>query len=373
MPSRNKQKQGKQNRRLELSSKTPVSLAVVPAKRPRPKNNGNGFNIIRDAWMATLVNPWSVHGVRIPDEITTPSATCSFRQRITVTPVADGTNYAAAFTFVPTLVGSYRQSTAYNASTGTFTMGSTNDIQGYSAFSQFCRQYRVVSAGFAVTSTTAMATNQGRNLCAFYAGADHLGAPFLSSMTTGALLIGENSADSPLNAQQVCSITWLPSDRSTYSYHTVDGSVNNTVNASNYYNPGMCAWAATGIASSASFEVTLCINIEYVPSSNVASFITQLPSRYDVMAMERALNSSLLSRIFGSATPEDVHTNTASSASGFSSVAGMLLSNFGNGVGDVLRPYAAAFGRAATHASLGYVTHRLNRLSLSRQLQGITG
>jgi len=361
----------KQNKRSSKNN----SQSQKKANRNSPKtNNLPKLDLKRDGWLATLANPWSVHGVRIPDDITYPSATCSFRDKFTITPVAsssDATKFGVAIQWIPTIFQGVTKYTGYNSTTGVYSTPVTTNTNGYTQFSTLSRAYRIVSAGFAVTSTTAMAANQGRYLCASYPGNDHIGPPFTATINDASLLVAENSSDSPLNQQSICSIHWSPSDATNYQYHSTGSSAYDAggPDTKDFYNPGALLWAVNGVDAKASFEVTTIINIEYQPTSNYIGFVMSMPSFYSVAAMQRALNSPLIARTFGSASPEDVMTTSASDNFGLSNVAGQLLTNFGSGVSSVLAPYSYSFGRALTYGGLNYMS---NRLSLSRQLQGIS-
>lgn len=348
------------------------------SKKSNPNKGTNKLSVskfdpVRDAWLATLVDPWGVHGVRIPDQITTPSCTASLRYRTTIRPIADGVtgNYAAAFCFFPTIHNGLATGNAYNSTTGTITLGPYFDFTGYGTLSNLSRDYRVVSAGLAVYSTTAMATNQGRNLCAFYQGSDHLVGVDLTTVTAANQLNAENSEDSPINNQMVCSIAWRPSDISTYEYHDNASTAGGTPENGTFYNPGQLVWYADGIASTSSFEVSCVINVEYVPNQNSVSFLLTLPSRYDVQAMQRALNSSVIARIFGSASPESVMVTSPSNNLGLTTALGSLMSSFGSGAKDALGRFAENIGRSLAGQSLRSLVRQGNSMPVYSSLLGI--
>lgn len=348
------------------------------SSKPNPNKGVNKllqskFDPTRDAWLATLVDPWGVHGVRIPDQITTPSCTASLRYRTTLRPLQDGStgNYAIAFTFIPTVHNGLATSNAYNSTTGVITLGPFFDFTGYGTFSNLSRDYRVVSAGLAVYSTTAMAQNRGRNLCAFYQGTDHLQVPDLTTVSAGDQLNAENSEDSPLNKEMVCSITWRPSDVSSYEYHANASTAGGTPETGTFYNPGQLVWFADGLDSSASFEVSAVLNVEYVPNQNSISFLLTLPSRYDVQAMQRALNSSVIARIFGSATPESVMITSPSNNLGLTTAMGSFISSFGSGAKDALSRFADEIGRSLASRSLRTLVRQSNSMPVYSSLLGL--
>lgn len=374
--NRKAQKGGKKNK--NTPSNTTIVVNKVNKSKPVPR-----LNFTRDAWLATLIDPWGVHGVRIPDETVSPSATASIRVRFSVAAVQNTTatgKYAASVYFNPCIRNAYMVATGYDASNGSVSYPTPQtvrqDMPGYDTLKNLARSYRVVSAGFAVYSSTAMAQNQGRHSCAFYPGNDNSPIPFATTFfpTVGGVQLSENSEVSALNQQMVCSVVWIPSDRTNYQYHLPGSSPIGPTEAAPqpFYNCGTILWISDGLSSAATFEVSLVVNIEYLPNQNSVSFISQMPSRYDVLAMERALNSSLLSKIFGTAEPEQIMTSTASSDLGWASVAGQLASNFGHGVTDFLQPYSRSFGRAVARASLGYIASRSSRtLPIYRGLMGV--
>lgn len=351
---------------------------ATPARKGRKREVPGQVNLIQDAWLGSLSDPWSVHGVRIPDEIVAPSCTASFRQRFTVQAIQDGSTgkYAAAVSFIPTVLNSFKTSTTYNSATGSLGFGASVSFDGYPSLVNLGRNYRVVSAGLAVYSTTAMAQNQGRNLCAFYPGNDRTQPGWTSTVLVSGMLIAENSEDSPINEQMVCSTVWVPSDRDNYRYHRIDSDTSTaTIGSATYYNPGQCVWVADGISSSASFEVCVVLNIEFQPLLNSVSFIPIFPSFYNQKAMERALNSRLISSMFGTATPESIMVTQGSNNLGLSALAGQLLSNFGSGAAEFLTPFATQMGRAAASVGIQAAMSGLRSRTMPayRSLLGVNG
>jgi len=219
-----------------------------------------------------------------------------------------------------------------------------------------------VSAGLAIYGTNAMAKNQGRNLCAFYPGGDNLPAPLTTSVAAATLLVAENSDDTPLNQQMICSICWVPSDISNYRYHPNNSNALGTPGAATFYNPGTLVWMADGLDSSASFEVVVCLNIEYLPTSNAISFTNVLPSYFNQRAMERALNSQLTSRMFHTGDPESIMETSANNNLGLSNFVGSLFSTFGAGAQSVIKPITFKLGQAAAFAGVNRLGKNIAKL-----------
>lgn len=355
MNNRGNNKRNSRSKNRNQVSRTPeviVNNNVRPSIRRKPRGTSRGsINLVEDAWAASLLDPWSIHGVRIPDEVIAPSSTTTLRQRFTLSPTVSsgaggGTMYGACVSFVPTAYNCWRTQTGYDHITGAFTMGGVNSFSGYTPLLTIARSIRIVSAGIAIFSTTAMSANQGREICVYYPGNDRTAVATTTSISVPSMLTGENSKDSALNEQEVCSMIWTPSDRDNYRYHDVDSASSYTTGAAKYYYPGQFIWAADGLSSSASFEVSLVLNLEYQPLQNYSSFVLSMPSIYNVSAMERALNIVSRSTMFNTANPESIHTSTGNTEFGLSTFAGSLLSSFGGGAASVLAPVASQFGKS---------------------------
>lgn len=361
------------NKKVRPSQKSVTTVAVVTkgqaaTGRPKKKRGGGGeLNLIRDGYLATLVNPFGVHGMRIPDIITAPSAVCTLRYRTTITAVKHSTKdiYAAGFVFTPTIKNGLQGIASYSGVADTIFFGGAVSFSQTTTLNNLCREYRVVSAGLGVFNTTAMASNQGRNICAFYPGSDTLGVTIGTDTTTANLLQSENVEDSPLNANMVCSLVWSPSDPSNFEYHSPGAfAAGNTSFGPLYYNPGQLVWVADGVSSTASFEVICTVNVEFQPNTNAIDFFPTLPSRYDVGALMNAMNSPLVTRRFGTVQPQDIMVTQSSNNFGLSSIAGQLLNNFGNGARDVLLPVARRLGSSLAYAAtLGAMNHLRRRNS----------
>ena len=322
-------------------------------KKPRPKFHERynhkklKFNPTLDSYSATLANPFGVHGVRIPDDVTHPSCVATLRFRTTVTAVQDGSTgkYAAGAIFSPTVTSPGGLINTYNSTTNTVT---TNPWQwpDVSAMANMTRKFRVVSAGMGVVSTTAMAANQGRNMCCYFPGADTCQAIVFNSMIVQNVLNAEIAEDKPVNAETVCAIKWSPTDKSNTEYHGPNAQFGGTVGTVNYYNPGQLVWLADGISASASFELLFILNIEFIPVSNTISFLPVLPSFYSAEAMQRALNSPAVARTFTAIAPEDVMVSDMTNNLGVSAFLGQMISYFGTGATQVLSQASFKLGQA---------------------------
>lgn len=361
-----------------VTTKTTASKTSKPSpkKKKGKKKDKNGAkqaltDLATSGWAATLLDPFGVHGIRVPDDVVTPSSVASFRERITVTPVYDASSgkYCAGVNFYGTLRTAYQTLATYTASSGALSWNPLVDMTGYSTLSTMARRYRVVSYGMAVYATTAMALNQGMNICAFIPGTDKA-AP-ITPASVSALQVVENVDVKPLNIQQICSICYVPTDRSNYDYHSVDSSSGTTVGGLSYYNPGSLHWVAPDVDPKASFQVVLAYNIEFLPNSSVMSFVNALASTYNLDAMQMALNSSLVRNVFHSVDPESVTATQPSNDIGLQTTIGSLFSSFGGGVASMANPILHRAGQAIAYAGMNRLANWISPQRNYAAIQGI--
>ena len=335
-------------------------LPLFPNRPPRPPR-GPTFDFQRDGYLGTLVDPFGIHGVKIPDEITNPSGVITLRFRGTLNALQDSAipgSYAQSIRFTPTIAQAFAVGSTFTS--GNLTYGTNNDFPDAAVISGFARQYRTVSAGLAIQQTNAMSANQGRNLCAYFPGNDRFPVSVSGSVTAAGVLNAEIASDSPVNNQSVCNIKWHPTDTDNYRYHGILNASSGVVGSAGYTNPGQLLWFADGLAANATFEYLVVLNLEFLPSRNTFCITPILPSLYNVKAMERALNSPLAQTSFGVLNPDSIRQSDNSNAWSVSTSAGQLLTNFGGGVQSVLAPYMAKMGAALTMAGLGAMHRRLN-------------
>lgn len=352
-------------------------------KKPHKKNRQKSISpeLLADAaWAATLRDPMSVHGVRIPDEITAPSAVVPLNFRFAMNSVQDGAtgNYGCGLIWAPTVNNCLRTITTYTLSTTnpTVTCGAPQSFPGYSTFNGLSRGYRVVSAGMAIYSTTAFASNQGKNLCVFYPGNDKTPIPISTFQTVNQTYVAENFDDMPINMKLCCSAVWRPTDRDNYNYHLNNADCMTTAaGTTGYYFPGIFSWMAVGVASTASFEVRLTLNIEYLPNTSTIGFIPFATSRYSAKAMENALNiTSPGSTYFGTIDAESAMITESSNNLGWDSILYQAAIDFGSGLKGAVTPYIQTIARTAGYALGNRAMRSLhnNGPSLRRALTGVT-
>jgi len=346
-----------------------VNQAPKSKSKSRTRSTNHVESYARDGYLATLVDPFGVHGMRIPDEVTNPSGVVSLRMRGTLEAIQDGTTgrYAQSIVFTPTLTNGIKFASTYSGTNITY--ASAINFPDRDLVAGFARQYRVVSAGLAIMQTNAMAANQGRNLCAFYPANDRLAPVILTTANSFGFLNAEITEDKPVNSQQVCAIRWHPSDRDNYRYHTVISSNAVSVGVADYNNPGQLGWFADGIAPTATFEYVIVLNIEFLPIRNTFSLCPIIPSFYDPLALAKALNHPKAQNSFGVVDPTTVMQSDNSNSWSYSSLAGELLTNFGSGGRDVLLHATRRMGQALAYAGFRQVMRNRGQNPIS----GVTG
>lgn len=345
---------GPQNRRPKQTVTTVTTVSKKPKSNsnPRPRIVRNEKDLLRYLWCASLINPFTISGARIPDQLVSNTSTMQLKDRFSVTPLQDGTtgNYACGVQFIPTILQSYALATGYSNSTaaGTITFpaaGSFTSFTQNGTANTVIGDYRIVSAGLAVYATTAMATNQGHNLCVFEPSSDRKQLAVGGVVQLNQLNNYPYTSDSPVNLQKICSISWVPSDESNYDYHL--GTVTPTgATFSTIYMPGKLSWYAVGIASTASFICEVVANYEYHPTSGAINIVNTSPSIYDSKAMEYALNHPVNRNTFHHVPADAVYSSTGgSNSSGINSILTNAMSSFGNQLYPALQKFTGYIGR----------------------------
>jgi len=350
---------------------------VVKPRKSRRKNkkksnkmsNSNIFSVARFLWTASLKNPFSISGARIPDALVAQTATMQLKERFIVNAVQDGTtgNYGAGVQFVPTLLNAWALATNYTSGAApvltfpaatAFTSPSQNAVA-----TGLIGDYRVVSAGLAVFATTAMAQNQGHNICVFEPGSDRRQTPVGGAVTLNAVQQYPFMSDSPVNLQKVCSISWVPTDENNYEFHLPTCTPTGSTFA-NIYMPGKLAWYSTGLSASASFQVELVWNFEYHPNTAAINLVNTIPSIYDPVAMQHALNDSIVSNMFHHIPGEEIYTQVGSSTNfGLSSLLYSAMASYGNNLTPALTGAASFLGKTLAYKTMQAGSSYMNTMS----------
>lgn len=330
----------KGNKNKNTSKSSNGTTVVVQQQRP-PKSsrrpNSRSINPFRHYWLASLINPFTNGGARIPDNLVSPTATATLRQRFTVNPVLDSVlagTYNAGIQFIPTIATSYGVATASANNVLTFpNFSSFTTFSQSSVVSPLMTDYRITSAGLAIYSTTAFAVNQGHNICGYVPGNDRIGTAgsiWGGNQNINTALAYANISDVPVNTQKVCSISWVPSDETNYAFHSSNSSYGGATMNTTYY-PGGMFWYGTGLSQTASYQAEVVLNIEYHPTNSTVSLVNTSPSYADQIAMQTALNHPIVSNMFHHIPPEAVYeTISGSTVKAPGSYLQSVLADFGN-------------------------------------------
>lgn len=363
----NKSKSSKRTKNVSAKNVS-FQVAVQPrSSPPKKKKKGRGpqsaslSKLSRFGWTASLIDPFGVSGYRIPDAKTAATATAQLRDRITVACIQSASTgqYGAGFMFRPSIANSYSPCTVYTVGTGTFffaTAGGYTDFSQRATINALMSDYRVVSAGFNVFSTANFVDNQGRIACAFWPSNTQT-VPYGSSsgsVTMASTLTAPNMSDSPMNAQKFCSVTWVPSDVTNYNFNLPPANPDAAGSTNLNNNVGALYFVADGLQQSISFEIEIVINIEYHPVSSAISLVNPRPSRYDVVAMEQALNHPIISNMFHHVPEDSIMTNTAGANS---PAASSWIADIGSGFKGALDQHAYAVGRALGNFGANYASN----------------
>jgi hypothetical protein len=340
-----------------------VSAAPKPAKKK--KNSGgsrrkpNLSSLARYGWAASLIDPFTVSGFRIPDEKVYSTCTAQLRDRITVTAKLDtaSTAYGAGFIFRPSGQNSYSPALTYVQSTGIYTFpaaGAYTNFFSVGVVNSLASSYRVTSAGLSVFSTANFTDNQGRICCSFVPGNNTTVAygSTTASIKMSDTLQQPNLSDTPINRQKYCSITWVPSDRTNYEFRPLGSNPDSSPGSYQNNNIGSLYFLADGLNQPVTFEVEVVLNIEYIPQSAAISVVNPQPSVFDTQAMEYALNHPVVSNMFHHISEDSATTNFSGNLS--TSTATSTIADYGAGIWDTVSRGAYAIGDTLGKFSKGY-------------------
>lgn len=252
-------------------------------------------------YTATLLDPFSIRGVRIPDQNTMPSSVVSYTYRVDLTPViqsgqgSDPTQaaFAVSFRLRPRAGIVYSQPTVSTYTGDSLTMGAVPepDLNLYGLGTNLISQFRVVSAGLAVYSNAPSLQNKGK----FYVGFTPPGKEDVnikSSAVVGfADLINTPYVKTcPVSKGMVCSVNYRPATEDAFEYQPWAVLLIGPVAEQNRYPFGTLFACGAGLAAGSPITVTYTVNYEYLPLLGTTQFIPTEPSTYSVRAIEQAAN-----------------------------------------------------------------------------------
>lgn len=248
------------------------------------------------AYLKTILDPVNVVGVKIPDEVTTPSYTVqTLTKFILTTNSGAGGNIGAGFWRI---VGSTLGATGYATLAASATAQQYGPAVAVASpwaiqFVSQCASYRLVSAKATMTYLGAPNNVSGRFLLAFVSPysllATTAGNVALSGVGAGQnLLQNDKLVDVPAS-KLYAEARYVPLDPLAASYETSGSNAFNTqrAGAATY---GQFIGILDGAPTGQSIEVNIWENYECIPQTSLVNLVEPTPSLSDPMEMAAAAN-----------------------------------------------------------------------------------
>jgi len=254
-------------------------------------------------YFQSLLAPWKVQGVKIPDAITTPSFCIQQEQRLSLSQIVDATGNDVVG--VAIILGSegtmkdYYQITA--SSGGTWTWTAQPSWASSSDISAVASALRVVSAGCTITGDFSQNANGGRFITAFVPGGAAGGSNiyyngsawvFTQTATSSNLLKLPFISTIPAN-KGFAEIRYIPTDPLSLTY-TSPAAVPYRSNNSPLYGAFLLLCEGLTKGAAANFEVTFYQNLECLPLSSQTSLSEPRASLSDPIEMAVVSNAVAL-------------------------------------------------------------------------------
>lgn len=334
--------------------KTNKTVVIIPKPQTPVQNKGNKkkrnkrkerkaanlkYNFARDNapyYALSLVDPWRYRRARIPDQLTTPSCTTSLIFKTTLTAVQASAplvsaGYCASIALVPALFASgSAQNNIFFAAAG----GGVNNWNLAAGGGQFSNvatllaasnAVRVVSASVAMWNSSSMANNAG--YCSPWSipsgGYNSLFSTNFGNVTASTIANLAFSTKKPMQQGCVCAVNYLPADFVDYTY------MQNT-SATWPLSLGVIGATCFGIPANATIEAAVIMNVEFIPNSNYSVLLNPRNSKYDVKAMEFALNNISEDRRFFTSPLDMFNATTAPSDAEDASIWDSVVQHVGN-------------------------------------------
>jgi hypothetical protein len=308
-------KTGRRTRRIKKNVQNSVDRAALreitrsirPAKQSIPSMK-KLCSTAGARYIGTLVDPWAVKNVRIPDELTYPSATLPLVLKTTINPVSDGAGgWASGLAISPEVLfksdgtvqgGIFTLHTATPAGQVYYSTAATDVLffPQQLALPTVLSTFRVVSCGIAGWSSASMMNNQGWCTAFAISCGGLADAPFLLDPATGFnahdIQSLAYSNKKPMQNNCVCAVNYWPDASSQYDYKPRKfdflGETNRPhISLQGLYLGGLPNGMSAPVVP---LELTIVLNIEYRVNPVFTSIVTTRSSTYCVNAMEAALN-----------------------------------------------------------------------------------
>lgn len=224
-------------------------------------------------YLNTILNPFGVNGVRIPDMVTFPSVTFQTIDRVTTAVTAGGT-FGVAIQF-GTPSAAIQLNTGASTSVA-LTWAAGTALSGYTTMNATYDRVRIVSAGVAIKYMGTPLSAQGRVLCNFVPG--NTGA-VLPGTSVNAIL-ARPYVETVIAAKAYAQVVYFPLDPSCFNYQAPSAS----------WACGYGILVGDGMTAAATVEATIVINWEATPQLGTLSFLQPMPSRSDPLEFAHANN-----------------------------------------------------------------------------------
>lgn len=282
-----------------------------------------GYNTL--SYAATLLDPWGVRGVKIPDRLTKPSFTAYSVVQLKLTAVAIlGGGYECAAVFAPTRCNTAGATSSVAigvaGTSGTLSFTNTSDYPNLTLLAAAAAGgIRPVSAGIAVVPRMNSNLTDGDITC-FQTESLLFGSNVLYSTQVANLAVAKTC---PVRSGEVCSITYYPTVLANQDYFNPQAANSGVAQIQ------LGVWM-TNLVAGSTFDVTIIVNWEGVTAqtgSVTANGVMDIsPSRYSMKALEIAANLTPGLMQFRN-IPEEVYDTTLgyyNNGHSWSSAAGIL-------------------------------------------------
>jgi hypothetical protein len=284
---------GKQKKKAPKQARRTVQSGPRPAKIIKRKSGGG-----LSPYAQTLVDPWNVYDIKVPDMASFPSTTIHVVEEQTfvntggdcieftvcpaIAPAQNATDPLAPLKWrMNTVAGGNLPSWTGGANLGCFTW------TDYTTLSTKYSGWRCVSAGIQLEYVGTSLTDQG-----FFLG--NVMHPFANyTHAAGPVLVGtidKSSTTNRFGVRDGLSIVWAPLDNTDLEYRGC-GSVcySNTTDFHGAYAevPTMIA-QARGIAANQVVRARVVANFEVIPGYNTMGASTSAPAVFNPRALNQA-------------------------------------------------------------------------------------
>ena len=259
------------------TAKKKAKKVVVKELQKVVPTNIRSYLASQSYYLASIADPVSYPGSKIPDIISAPSATAQCKQRFQVIVNAGGV--AAAFV-QPGVIGASALQTSAAGSTSAVPTWSNLTKSFGTGLTSVCMSKRIVSASLSFEYQGPPLSRKGRAILSYDQPTTSSNNPSTSSVNTD-LLIRPYTAVINLAAKPFGTVRHIPSD----IYATLYSNIGNTTYIYSY----LCIFL-DGCTVGDVVEFTLIENYEFIPANNAVNLIQPTPSISDPIEMSVAAN-----------------------------------------------------------------------------------